>query len=115
MRPFTDLLASLSLAAAALTLAAPASAQDFPSRPIRIVHPYPGGGSDAVIRSLADKLKAAWGQPVLVDPKPGASETLAVTEGIERRHRPPRTCSAATSMRCSARRRSPCPSSATGA
>ena len=71
-----DLLAG---AAAALSTAAlPVHAQAFPSRPIRIV-PFgtAGGPIDTLARIYADKLAAKWGQPVIVDPKPGASGIIA--------------------------------------
>jgi tripartite-type tricarboxylate transporter receptor subunit TctC len=62
--------------ASALTLAF-AQAQDYPSRPIRIVVPYPAGGSaDLVPRAVTDKLHAKWGQPVLVENRPGAGGNL---------------------------------------
>ena len=63
-----------ALAAAAL----PARAQAFPSRPIRIV-PFgtAGGPIDTLARVYADKLSARFGQPVIVDPKPGASGIIA--------------------------------------
>jgi tripartite-type tricarboxylate transporter receptor subunit TctC len=51
-----------------------AFAQAYPSRPIRIVVPYPPGGtSDILARSIGDKLTAALGQPIVVDNKPGAN------------------------------------------
>jgi tripartite-type tricarboxylate transporter receptor subunit TctC len=59
------------------TLAIPtvARAQDaFPTRQVRIVVPFPpGGGLDALARALADRLQAAWRQPVVVDNRPGGS------------------------------------------
>lgn len=66
-------------AAALATLALPAAGQGaFPSRPIRIV-PFgtAGGPIDTLARVYADKLAARWGQPVIVDPKPGASGIIA--------------------------------------
>ena len=51
-----------------------ASAQTYPGKPIRIVVPYPPGGSGTIIaRVLGDKLTQAWGQQILVDSRPGAS------------------------------------------
>jgi tripartite-type tricarboxylate transporter receptor subunit TctC len=69
----------LAGAAAALSAAAlPARAQAFPSRPVRIV-PFgtAGGPIDTLARVYADKLSARWGQPVIVDAKPGASGIIA--------------------------------------
>ena len=67
--------ASLLCAAA---LAAPyAQAQSYPSKPIRIVVPFgPGGAPDVVARTVADKLSARLGQPMIVDNKPGASTMI---------------------------------------
>ncbi|TMG73013.1 MAG: tripartite tricarboxylate transporter substrate binding protein [Betaproteobacteria bacterium] len=56
-----------------LALCASAHAQDYPARPIRIIVPYPAGGSaDLMPRIFAEKLGAKWGQPVLVENRPGA-------------------------------------------
>jgi len=49
----------------------------YPSKPIRMVVPYPaGGGTDTVGRMIGQRLSEAWGQPVVVDNKPGASGML---------------------------------------
>lgn len=55
-------------------LAAPARAQAYPSRPIRLVTPFPPGSTaDLVPRTLAQKVQAAVGQPVVIDNRPGAA------------------------------------------
>jgi tripartite-type tricarboxylate transporter receptor subunit TctC len=66
------------LFAAMLALAAALGhAQDYPTRPIRIVVPFPAGGSaDLVPRIFAEKLQARWGQPVLVENRPGAGGNI---------------------------------------
>jgi tripartite-type tricarboxylate transporter receptor subunit TctC len=69
------LLAGLLLPA--LLSATGALAQDYPVKPIRIVVPYsPGGGTDTVARLMAQRLSAAFGQPVTVENKPGASANI---------------------------------------
>lgn len=73
------------LAIAALTLATAAVAQDYPTKPVRILVPYPpGGASDVTARILADKLAKRWGgKPVFVENKPGANGVIG-TETIAR-------------------------------
>ena len=49
----------------------------YPNKPIRLIVPYPaGGGTDTVGRMIGQRLAEAWGQPVVVDNKPGASGML---------------------------------------
>ncbi|MGB3068958.1 MAG: tripartite tricarboxylate transporter substrate binding protein [Ottowia sp.] len=66
--------AALVLAAANLFMAAPAQAQGaFPAKPVNIFTPFPpGSGPDALLRTITDKLSKLWGQPVLVQNRPGA-------------------------------------------
>ena len=62
----------------ALSLAPNAFAQSFPSKPVRImVGSAAGGGTDIISRLLAAKLQEAWGQPVVVENRTGASATIA--------------------------------------
>jgi tripartite-type tricarboxylate transporter receptor subunit TctC len=69
----------LALASLALPLAAPA--QNWPAKPVRmLVGSSPGGGTDAMARAVADKLALALKLPVVVDNKPGASNTLAADQ-----------------------------------
>lgn len=56
---------------------APAIAQDFPSRPIKLINPLPSGPIDGSLRALAERLSVVWKQPVVVEGKPGASEIIA--------------------------------------
>jgi tripartite-type tricarboxylate transporter receptor subunit TctC len=68
---------SLAIAAAAVAaLPGTLLAQAYPSKPIKIVVPFPPGGStDLLARRLGEKLVAAMGQPVIVENKPGAGGT----------------------------------------
>ena len=71
----------LMLAAGATALAAQlpatASAQTFPSRPLRFIMPYPPGGSSEILaRPIAQEMTKFFGQPVIVDFKPGAGSTI---------------------------------------
>lgn len=53
---------------------------DYPTKPIRLVVPYPAGGStDAVARLVGQKLSAKFGQPVVIENRPGASEAIAAS------------------------------------
>jgi tripartite-type tricarboxylate transporter receptor subunit TctC len=71
------LVAGAGFAVAALLSAAPSSAQDFPTRPIRMVIAFPPGGpTDFVGRLIADKLKELLPQPVLIENKPGANGAI---------------------------------------
>ncbi len=71
--PISKALAT-GLAAAWACAGTPALAQTYPAKPIRVVVPYPPGGSGTIVaRILGDKLNQAWGQQILVDSRPGAS------------------------------------------
>ena len=77
MRPVAR---SASLIACFLAVAAtafPALAQTYPSRPVRLIVPYPpGGGNDTLARLFGGKLTEAWGQQVVVDNRPGAGTLI---------------------------------------
>lgn len=65
------------IAGVALLVADSASAESFPSRPVRMVVPYsPGGPTDTIGRILAEKLSASWGQPVVVENRGGAGGNI---------------------------------------
>ena len=72
------LRASCLVALLAMVLAGmECSAQTYPSGPIRIVVPFtPGGGTDILARMIGQKLTEAWGQPVVVENRAGASGTI---------------------------------------
>src|SRR4249920_4156535 len=72
-------------AAAALCLAAPAAlaqaAASYPSKPIKIIVPFtPGSATDVMARLVGERLNAAWGQPVVVENKPGAGGVIGIRE-----------------------------------
>jgi tripartite-type tricarboxylate transporter receptor subunit TctC len=72
MHPFARKLALLGL-----VLALPAAAQDFPSRPITLICPWPPGGStDTHLRRFAEIATKYLGQPIVVENKPGAGGTI---------------------------------------
>jgi tripartite-type tricarboxylate transporter receptor subunit TctC len=55
-----------------------ARAQGFPTKPVKVILPSPpGGGTDALARILADKLREKWGQPVIVENRAGAGGNIA--------------------------------------
>jgi tripartite-type tricarboxylate transporter receptor subunit TctC len=72
---------TLTALALALGLSAPwfAQAQEWPTKPVRIITPFPpGAGPEGVVRLLADKLQKKWGKPVIVENKPGANGFIAI-------------------------------------
>jgi tripartite-type tricarboxylate transporter receptor subunit TctC len=64
---------------AGLLLAGHAHAQNYPNKPIHIIVPYaPGGFNDTIARLVGKKLQDSWGQPVIVDNRPGAGTMLGL-------------------------------------
>ncbi|WP_326538001.1 Bug family tripartite tricarboxylate transporter substrate binding protein [Pseudorhodoferax sp.] len=61
------------------SLALAATAQDWPAKPVKLVVPAPAGSSlDFIARTLGDKLRERWKQPIVVDNKPGAGGMLGM-------------------------------------
>jgi tripartite-type tricarboxylate transporter receptor subunit TctC len=72
-------LRTLPLLLLTMVFAAPAAAQNYPVKPIRIIVPYaPGGSTDVVFRILAPRLSENLGQQVLVENRPGAASTIGL-------------------------------------
>lgn len=74
---FFRVVVAAVLALGSAFVAPMATAQNYPTRPIKIIVPAtPGGAIDIIARSLAEKMTASLGQPVTVENKPGASNNL---------------------------------------
>jgi tripartite-type tricarboxylate transporter receptor subunit TctC len=73
----TTAIARLCAFACTTLIACGAHAQQYPAGPLRIVVPFvAGGGTDILARLIAQKLNEAWGQPAVVENRPGASGTV---------------------------------------
>jgi tripartite-type tricarboxylate transporter receptor subunit TctC len=77
MSPIKFVLAAVALLATPLI--APAQAQQWPTRPVKFIVPFgPGAGADIGGRLFAEKLTQKWGQPVIIENKPGGDSIVAI-------------------------------------
>jgi tripartite-type tricarboxylate transporter receptor subunit TctC len=80
MRKLTNGLAALACAVLGLSASQIASAQSWPTKPIKFIVPFtPGGNTDIVARMVGEGLSKTFGQPVLIENKPGAAGLLGAT------------------------------------
>ncbi len=81
VKTWLAVLAPLTALAVVVAGSSAACAQGFPSKPIRILVPYPAGGTtDLMARALQEPLQKSLGQPVVVENKPGAGGLIAARE-----------------------------------
>ena len=79
MRPMHLLVAAALCAAGGI-----AQAQNYPTKPVRIIVPFPpGGGSDYIARLIAPPLTKVFGQQVIVENRPGAGSTLGTEVALK--------------------------------
>lgn len=72
-------LTATALIAALSTLSMLSHAQEWPTKSVRIITPFPvGSGPEGVLRLVADKLSRTWGKPVIVENKPGGNGFIAI-------------------------------------
>jgi tripartite-type tricarboxylate transporter receptor subunit TctC len=77
-------IVAIAVALAVSLLPAPSHAQPFPSRPIKLIVPYPAGGNtDIVARMYSQKLTERLGQPVVIENRGGAAGTIGVAAGAK--------------------------------
>lgn len=79
MKSCIELTRILTVAVLAVSSGAPAAQQNYPTKPIRWVTPYPPGGSTtALSRLVGEKLSEAFGRPVIIDNRPGGNTVIGV-------------------------------------
>jgi tripartite-type tricarboxylate transporter receptor subunit TctC len=81
----------LSVVATLVAHSAPSAAQAWPQRPVKfVVSLGPGSGVDIGTRLLGDRLSARWGQPVVVENRPGGDGIVAITSFLSSHSGPAR-------------------------
>lgn len=79
LKPLSPLFLTLLGLVLSWGLGGAAQAQDFPSKPVRLLTPFPvGSGPDGLLRLVAEKLSQTWGKPVVVENKPGGNGFIAI-------------------------------------
>src|SRR4051812_26779146 len=74
---FRRSLAALAVALASIVTLQPAPAQNYPTRPVKVIVPHPAGGTaDAMPRLIGNWLSHKWGQPVIIENRVGAAGNL---------------------------------------
>ena len=74
-------VSTAALALIAALIAAPGTAQDYPTRPITLVVPYAaGGGNDVMARIVGEKMSKTLGQQIVIENRPGAGGALATRQ-----------------------------------
>src|SRR5919112_167265 len=88
-RKYAPLLAGLvssAFGAGAQAQQGPSTEQAYPNKPIRYITPYaPGGSTSFTARLFGQRLSDAWGQPVVVDNRPGANTVIGTAAALKSR------------------------------
>jgi len=83
IKAYAEICCTVLLACAAVASHAQ-SAADYPAKPVRLIVPYPPGGTtDFVAREIANKLGEAWGRQVVIDNRPGAGTLIGLNMGAK--------------------------------
>ena len=83
IKEYAEFCCTVLLACAAVASQAQ-SAADYPAKPVRLIVPYPPGGTtDFVAREIANKLGEAWGRQVVIDNRPGAGTLIGLNMGAK--------------------------------